>query len=133
MRAGADFSARDLRLAQELQPALGAIYALGDRLSRDSPASRGSPRLSARESAVLNFMADGLIVTAIARRLDISPGTVGRHIEHLYRKLGTHDRASTVLRAQALGILTVRAAQDAGVSPAGPTAGSSPMAGVRSV
>jgi DNA-binding CsgD family transcriptional regulator len=112
MRAGLDFSARELRLAHQLQPCLGAIYALGDRLSGDPPAPPGLP-LTARESAVLNFMADGLIVTAIARRLAISPGTVGKHIEHLYRKLGTHDRASTVLRAQALGILAARVARDA--------------------
>jgi DNA-binding NarL/FixJ family response regulator len=115
MRAGPDFSARELRLAHELQPALGAIYGLGERLSCDPPAALDN-RLTARETAILNFMADGLIVTAIARRLAISPGTVGKHIEHLYRRLGTHDRASTVLRAQALGILAARVARDARIS-----------------
>jgi ATP/maltotriose-dependent transcriptional regulator MalT len=28
-----------------------------------------------------------------------------RHIENIYRKLGTHDRTTTVLRGQALGFL----------------------------
>ena len=58
-----------------------------------------------RERAVLDLMADGLIATAIARQLGISPRTVSKHIENIYRKLGTHDRTTTVLRGQALGFL----------------------------
>jgi DNA-binding NarL/FixJ family response regulator len=50
-------------------------------------------------------MADGLIAVAIARRLSISPRTVNKHIEHIYQKLGTHDRTTTALRAAALGFL----------------------------
>jgi DNA-binding CsgD family transcriptional regulator len=111
MRAGQDFSAREVKLAGELQPALSALYVLGDRLSGNPPGPLG-PALTTRESAVLTCMADGLIMSAIARRLEISPGTVGKHIEHLYRKLDTHDRASTLLRAQALGILTAGRARD---------------------
>ena len=60
-----------------------------------------------REQAVLGLMADGLIATAIARRLGISPRTVSKHIENIYRKLGTHDRTSAVLRGQAMGYLPV--------------------------
>jgi DNA-binding NarL/FixJ family response regulator len=41
----------------------------------------------------------------IARRLGISPRTVEKHSEALRRKLGTADRTTSVLRAQALGIL----------------------------
>ena len=58
-----------------------------------------------REQAVLDLMADGLIATAIGRRLGISPRTVSKHIENIYRKLGTHDRTTTVLRGQAMGFL----------------------------
>jgi DNA-binding CsgD family transcriptional regulator len=61
--------------------------------------------LTARETAVLDLMADGLITAAIARQLGISPHTVRKHIENIYRKLDTHDRVSTVLRAQRLGTL----------------------------
>ena len=60
-----------------------------------------------RELAVLDLMADGLIATAIARRLSISPRTVSKHIENIYRKLGTHDRTTAVLRSQAMGFLPV--------------------------
>jgi DNA-binding NarL/FixJ family response regulator len=58
-----------------------------------------------RELAVLDLMADGLIAAAIARRLGISPRTVSKHIENIYRKLGAHDRTTAVLRSQAMGFL----------------------------
>jgi DNA-binding NarL/FixJ family response regulator len=66
--------------------------------------SQAAP-ITDRERAVLDLMADGLIAAAIARRLDISPRTVSKHIESIYRKLGTHDRTTTVLRGQAMGFL----------------------------
>jgi len=56
---------------------------------------------------VLDLMADGLIAAAIARQLGISPRTVSKHIESIYRKLDTHDRTSAVLRGQAMGLLPV--------------------------
>ncbi len=55
---------------------------------------------------MLDLMAEGLIAAAIARRPGISPRTVSRHAESIYRKLGTHDRTSAVLRSQSLGLLT---------------------------
>jgi DNA-binding NarL/FixJ family response regulator len=58
-----------------------------------------------RELAVLGLMADGMIAAAIARRLGISPRTVSKHIENIYRKLGAHDRTTAVLRSQAMGFL----------------------------
>jgi DNA-binding NarL/FixJ family response regulator len=65
----------------------------------------GGHRLTQRELTVLAVLAEGLTADAIARRLDISPRTVHRHLQHLYRKLGTTDRLATVLRAKALGLV----------------------------
>ncbi|HEX6339617.1 LuxR C-terminal-related transcriptional regulator [Umezawaea sp.] len=65
----------------------------------------GRHRLTQREHTVLAVLAEGLTADAIARRLDISPRTVHRHLQHLYRKLGTADRLATVLHAKSLGIL----------------------------
>ncbi|PRY37991.1 LuxR C-terminal-related transcriptional regulator [Umezawaea tangerina] len=65
----------------------------------------GGHRLTQRELTVLQVLAEGLTADAIARRLDISPRTVHRHLQHLYRKLGTTDRLATVLRAKSLGLL----------------------------
>jgi DNA-binding CsgD family transcriptional regulator len=61
--------------------------------------------LTHREVTVLGQLAEGGTAETIARRLDISPRTVHRHLQHIYRKLGTTDRLGTVLRAQALGLL----------------------------
>jgi DNA-binding NarL/FixJ family response regulator len=111
LRGGADFTTRDLELAGYLQPFLGGIYALRDRLSRQTasrPAADAGASITDRELAVLDLMADGLIAVAIARQLGISSRTVSKHIENIYRKLGTHDRTSAVLRGQALRLLPSR-------------------------
>jgi DNA-binding NarL/FixJ family response regulator len=71
------------------------------------PAGAYRAALTSRELAVLDLMAGGLIAAAIARQLGISPRTVSKHIESIYRKLGTHDRTSAVLRGQAMGLLPV--------------------------
>ncbi|MFJ9323925.1 response regulator transcription factor [Streptomyces globisporus] len=42
----------------------------------------------------------------IGGRLGISPRTVHKHLNALYRKLGAADRLSAVLRAQDPGLLT---------------------------
>lgn len=108
LRGGRDFTSRDLQMAAQLQPVLSGIYSLRDRLAGPTPGRAGQDTgitLTARELAVLNLMAEGLIASAIARRLSISPRTVSKHVEHIYEKLGTHDRTTTALRARALGFL----------------------------
>lgn len=62
-------------------------------------------RLTSAERRVLTMMATGLTAAAMAARLGISPRTVNKHQEHLYRKLGTRDRLETVLRAKSMGLL----------------------------
>lgn len=61
--------------------------------------------ITARELTVLSLLADGLTALAIARRLSISPHTVNRHLEKIYRKLETHDRLATVMLARRLGLV----------------------------
>ncbi|MEU7812092.1 LuxR C-terminal-related transcriptional regulator [Pseudonocardia sp. NPDC049154] len=61
--------------------------------------------LTPRERAVLGLLAQGLTAGTIARRLDISPRTVQKHLERCYVKLGVTDRLSAVLRAQALHLV----------------------------
>jgi DNA-binding CsgD family transcriptional regulator len=110
LRSSPDFPVRDLQLARQLQPVLGGIYALRDRIGTHQPGPRDTDSgiaVTSRELAVLDLMADGLIAAAIARQLGISRRTVSKHIENIYRKLGTHDRTSAVLRGQAMGYLPV--------------------------
>lgn len=58
-----------------------------------------------RELNVLVALSDGLTASGIARRLGISPRTVGNHLASLYRKLGASDRLTAVLHAQHEGLL----------------------------
>ncbi|MEV4313975.1 LuxR C-terminal-related transcriptional regulator [Actinocrispum sp. NPDC049592] len=76
------------------------------------PATEGHPvalaaehRLTPRELTVLTLLAEGLTAPAIAHRLGTTTRTTHKHLENLYRKLRTHDRLLTVLRAQTLGLL----------------------------
>ncbi|WP_157767736.1 helix-turn-helix transcriptional regulator [Actinosynnema pretiosum] len=88
-------------------PALAALLVAAERESLATVVRLpvDGHRLTQRERTVLVVLAEGLTADAIARRLDISPRTVHRHLQHLYRKLGTTDRLATVLRAQELGLL----------------------------
>lgn len=67
------------------------------------PAGRAS--LTPRELAVLHHLARGLSADSIARLTGISPRTVRKHLQHVYAKLGAHDRLMAVERARAAGLL----------------------------
>ncbi|GAB1639685.1 AAA family ATPase [Krasilnikovia sp. MM14-A1259] len=83
-----------------------ALHAEAAQLRRHLDADDAPPAdLTRRESMVLALLAKGITADAIAHRLSISPRTVHKHLEHLYRKLGTADRMSAVLRATDLGLL----------------------------
>ncbi len=56
-------------------------------------------RLTPRERQVLDQVADGLTNKAIARQLDISPGTVKAHVERVIAKLGVADRTQAAVLA----------------------------------
>lgn len=57
---------------------------------------RGTVELTAREWQVLELLRGGLDTAEIARRLDVSPVTVRRHISALLHKLRVPDRESAV-------------------------------------
>ena len=61
--------------------------------------------ITPRQQTVLCYLAEGLTATAIARRVKLSPRTVEKHLENLYRRLNARDRLDAVLRAQSLGLL----------------------------
>ncbi|WP_079032006.1 helix-turn-helix transcriptional regulator [Streptomyces specialis] len=116
-RSGPDFTGRHLAYAHSVQPLLAGI----DRhfaLLRSAPGAPVSPEggpavtgpaiaygLTPREAAVLVLLSEALTAHAIGRRLGISVRTVHKHVGNVYRKLGTGDRLTTVLRAQARGLL----------------------------
>jgi two-component system nitrate/nitrite response regulator NarL len=63
------------------------------------------PVLSAREREVLNRIARGQSIPAIAAELFVAPSTVKTHVQRLYEKLGVSDRAAAVAEAMRQGLL----------------------------
>ena len=61
--------------------------------------------LTEREVEVVGLLARGLLTKQIARRLDISPKTVDRHIQNSYRKMGVSSRAAATLFAAENGLV----------------------------
>ena len=54
--------------------------------------------LTRREHEVVLLVAEGLTNAQIAERLWISPGTMRRHLENVFAKLGVHTRTAAVAR-----------------------------------
>lgn len=68
--------------------------------------SSGAPRLSDRERQVLDLLAEGLGVSAIAARLYLSESTAKSHIGRIYDKLGAANRAQALVTAMRLGLIS---------------------------
>ncbi|PRP65664.1 response regulator [Nonlabens agnitus] len=56
--------------------------------------------LSTRETEVLEQLAQGLSYTKIADNLILSPSTVRKHIENIYKKLQVHSKMEAVEKAR---------------------------------
>jgi DNA-binding NarL/FixJ family response regulator len=57
------------------------------------------PPLSARETEVLQLLAEGLTTSGIAKRLRLSSATVGTYVNRLMEKLHLKNRASAIIYA----------------------------------
>ncbi len=106
-----DFSDNELELALRLRPMLIALdrasrVAFGRMAEPDQLASREHLGLTSRENEVLGLLAGGLTATAIAHVCRLSPRTVRKHLEHIYAKLGCHDRLQAVQKVAMLGRAT---------------------------
>ncbi|PVZ52590.1 hypothetical protein C9424_19800 [Arthrobacter sp. H-02-3] len=111
-RPDRDFTEQELALARLLQPIL-TLLALhfGIAQSNSGASLDGSAHdLTAREMTIVTLLSQGLTAEGLARRLSISPRTVGKHLEHIYRKLDVRDRLMAVQTAHELGLLTATAA-----------------------
>jgi DNA-binding NarL/FixJ family response regulator len=77
------------------------------RRAASEPTREQPPRttLSAREQQVLRLVTEGLTNRDIAARLDIRPGTVKNHVEHIIAKLGVSDRTQAAVYALRHGML----------------------------
>lgn len=61
--------------------------------------------LSEREIEVLRLIAQGYPNAEIAQKLFIATGTVKRHINNIYGKLGAESRTQAIVQARAIGLL----------------------------
>ncbi|MGY1666380.1 response regulator transcription factor [Geodermatophilus sp. SYSU D00696] len=103
-----DYADADAELARLVLPALAALFRQHRVLHGVPEEQCGRGRdlgLTEREFAVLGLLGEGFTAQAIARRLETSPRTVHKHLEHLYRKLGVRDRLVAVQRARDAGLL----------------------------
>jgi DNA-binding NarL/FixJ family response regulator len=60
--------------------------------------------LTAREREVLDLIARGLDNAQIAQQLSVSAKTVRNHINSIFGKLGTPNRAQAIVRAREAGL-----------------------------
>lgn len=74
-------------------------------LRRAAPAEAPAAELTPREVEVLRAIADGLGNKAIAERLDVSLGTVKKHVQEILAKLAVADRTQAAVKALRQGIL----------------------------
>lgn len=65
----------------------------------------GAPQLGDRERQVLELLAEGLGVTAIAAKLFLSESTAKSDIGRIYEKLGAANRAQALVAAMRLGLI----------------------------
>lgn len=105
-RSHSDFTESDRSVLAILQAPLisGLRRAQARHRARQAAglaASSGLPGLTSRESEILRLVAAGRTNTAIGRALGVSPRTVAKHLEHIYRKLGVTSRAAAASRSAA--------------------------------
>jgi len=90
---GPDFSERDRALLTLLRPHLHQAYLDAER------ARRPAPELTPRHWELLRLVAAGHTNAQIARRLDVTEKTVGKHLENIYTRLQVSSRTAAVTRA----------------------------------
>jgi DNA-binding CsgD family transcriptional regulator len=105
--SGTDEAAAQLRAEAkagrlDAEAVRAVLTAAGHRTTRRQARSDG---LTSREVEVLGLLAQGLSNRDIAGRLFISRKTASHHIEHIYAKTGTTNRALASLYAANHGLI----------------------------
>jgi DNA-binding NarL/FixJ family response regulator len=107
--------------AEEIQQALRQLihgqaaidpavqHHLLDAIAKSPPPSEQAVSLpdglTSREADVLTLIAQGLTNAQIAERLFVNESTVKTHINHLFAKIGAHDRAQAATYAYQHGLI----------------------------
>lgn len=117
-RLGGTFTARQKAILHAAQPFVASAVSLARRVSHQamqiSPApvrwvpadsapgfdlrvgSAALGRLTLREREVLGLVAEGLTDAQVARRLELAPATISKHLRRIYARVGVPNRAAAV-------------------------------------
>jgi DNA-binding CsgD family transcriptional regulator len=87
----------------------GVLRAAGHQVTRRPERPAG---LTTREAEILALLARGMSNKQIAQRLHITPKTVGKHVEHIYLKIGVSSRAAASLFATEHGLVGITGRAD---------------------
>ena len=68
--------------------------------STSQPIEKNEIKLTKRETEILVQLSKGLNYNDISDNLIISPSTVRKHIENIYKKLQVHSKMEAVMKAQ---------------------------------
>ncbi len=89
---GSDFTERDVAVLTLLRPHLQAAYVAAERRRK------GVLPLTARQREILQYVAAGHTNRQIARRLEVTEATVGKHLENIFARLDVTSRTAAVAR-----------------------------------
>jgi DNA-binding CsgD family transcriptional regulator len=100
-----DFGDREREIMRRLHPHLIGLYRSAELRRRLESETAFDPeatdRLTRREREVMLCVADGLSNTEIANHLVVAGGTVRKHLENVYDKLGVQSRTAALARLRA--------------------------------
>jgi DNA-binding CsgD family transcriptional regulator len=82
---------------------VGVTRLLGPYLIPFLVRSNSDFALTDREAEVLGLVAEGRTNGEIATALSISPGTVKKHLDHIYEKLDVRSRTEAVVKSLGFG------------------------------
>ena len=95
-RGGRDFSERDRAVLELLGPHLALIRRRNREQAVGASENEATSRLTPREREVVALVARGWTNGEIGAALFISTGTVRKHLDNVYAKLGVRSRAQAV-------------------------------------
>ena len=85
--------------------ALKALNLLRSPIQIEADKDKEKVVLSIRETEILEHLSKGLNYLAIAGNLFISPATVRKHIENIYKKLQVHNKMEAVNKGKKNNII----------------------------
>jgi DNA-binding NarL/FixJ family response regulator len=100
-------------LASAMRQVVAGVVYQRSAVGVEERSGPGEPKLTMREQAILESMAQGLSTKVISRDLGISEKTVKFHLTNVYRKLGVHNRTGAMRYAYEHDLISTAPPSDA--------------------